>query len=375
MVNAQEKLQERLKLFDDTIHFRKTSRTPTECNIWTWAIFDSDLNVTLEEAVSDWSIMEQVMRRLQERYDFDTYHMPGNRNNGQMTRALGFSSHHIIGDNINVVDDAKIDDLEAFTADPVMYTWTKVGPKYFSDLTLGRMKQALAAQKACNDYTARITDVFNNEYGTTLMSSCYALPPLETLLSYRGLKKFSLDLRRNAKFYRAFDESQEESMLAYVTACLDAGKGNCVADVLTCFMAHNVLNKKQFETLYWPTIKKVYDLCAERGAVIFNFWEADCIRFAEYFADYPKGFMIIHPEAEDVRDVRKAFPNACIQGGMPIELLSKGTPQQCVDYANRLVDDMGDGFIFSTTKMLSFKNDCTRENLTAVMDFVHNYRR
>ncbi len=61
-------------------------------------------------------------------------------------------------------------------------------------------------------------------------------------------------------------------------------------------------------------------------------------------------------------------------GGMTTDLLGNGTKQQCIDYAKKLIDELGDGFIFSTNKMVSFRNDCKRENLLAVTDFVRNYQ-
>ena len=63
-------------------------------------------------------------------------------------------------------------------------------------------------------------------------------------------------------------------------------------------------------------------------------------------------------------------------GGMTTDLLSGGTPDACVAYAKRLCDELGrdGGFIFSEGKMLSYRNDATRENYNAVCDFVSNYR-
>lgn len=39
----------------------------------------------------------------------------------------------------------------------------------------------------------------------------------------------------------------------------------------------------------------------------------------------------------------------------------------------KLIDELGNGFIFSQNKMVSFRNDCTRENLLAVNEFIRNY--
>jgi hypothetical protein len=72
--------------------------------------------------------------------------------------------------------------------------------------------------------------------------------------------------------------------------------------------------------------------------------------------------------------MRKKLPNICFVGGMSTDLLGNGTEQQCVDYAKKLIDELGDGYVFSANKMISFKNDCKRENLLAVTEFVLNYK-
>lgn len=62
-------------------------------------------------------------------------------------------------------------------------------------------------------------------------------------------------------------------------------------------------------------------------------------------------------------------------GGMPCTLLGKGTQEECVDYAKRLIDELGrdGGFILSQDKMVSFASDCKPENLKAVSQLVHTY--
>ena len=74
--------------------------------------------------------------------------------------------------------------------------------------------------------------------------------------------------------------------------------------------------------------------------------------------------------------IRKALPNVAIMGGMTTDLLSNGTPEDCVAYAKRLCDELGrdGGFIFSENKMLSYRNDAKSENMLAVCDFVSSYR-
>ncbi len=98
------------------------------------------------------------------------------------------------------------------------------------------------------------------------------------------------------------------------------------------------------------------------------------LRFVEFFQDIPKGQLMIHLEQDNIFEMRKKLPNICFAGGMTTDLLGHGTPRQCVDYAKKLIDELGDGYVFSTNKMVSYRNDCKRENLLAVTEFVRNYR-
>ena len=96
----------------------------------------------------------------------------------------------------------------------------------------------------------------------------------------------------------------------------------------------------------------------------------------EYLKDYPKGIITMHPEQDDVFELRKELPNCAILGGMPVSLLGNGTVKECVDYTKRLCDELGHdgGFILCQDKMVSFRNDAKPENVKAVCDFVREYR-
>lgn len=140
------------------------------------------------------------------------------------------------------------------------------------------------------------------------------------------------------------------------------------------FLATNILNPKQYEELYWPYTKYVIDECVKAGARIYVHAEGTVLRFAEFFETVPKGLMMFHLEQDDPLAFRKRLPNIAIAGGMPSTMLGTATPQECVDYAHRLIDGLGDGFVLDQDKMLSYRTDCRRENLLAVNDFARNYR-
>ncbi|MBQ2085289.1 MAG: hypothetical protein II464_03370, partial [Oscillospiraceae bacterium] len=133
---------------------------------------------------------------------------------------------------------------------------------------------------------------------------------------------------------------------------------------------------RQFERFYWPYLKKLLDTYAEKGMNIRLFTEGSILRFADHFKDYPKGLLTFHLEQDDPFEFRQALPNVAIMGGMTTDLLSNGTPDECVAYAKRLCDELGreGGFIFSENKMLSYRNDAKAENMKAVCEFVDSYR-
>jgi hypothetical protein len=146
------------------------------------------------------------------------------------------------------------------------------------------------------------------------------------------------------------------------------------APVGSVFFGHGILNVEQFGELYWPYLKKIIDAAIAHKKPMYVFCESAMLRFAEFFQDVPKGILLIHLEQDDIFEFRKKLPNIALAGGMPTELLGSGTKEQCVDYAKKLIDTLGDGYVLSQDKMMSYKNDAKRENLIAVNEFARNYQ-
>jgi len=378
MTSAQEMLQERMKLFNDAMNFRKPKRTPMIANTFTWKIFDSDLNVKLSEATSDWDIMEKVMCEHHERYQFDAYLDYGTRNVNKLNNILGGLQHQINDETgaINAVDHVLMegDEYDEYLANPTMFLWTKVAPRKFGELTIGQIQEAIIELGKFRAYDAKIKGIFQNKYGIPEVYKNYCQLPIETLFTgYRGIKEFSIDMRKRPNKIKDFVQASEPGFLAYVDKLLELPNTHYVCDLYSAFLAHSIMSVKQFEEFYWPTYKKVIDRLTAQGKTTYLFCEAEFLRIADFFQDVPKGTIILHVENDNIFEVRKKVPNICLAGGMPVDLLGKSTPQKCIDYAKMLIDEMGEGFVFSQNKMMSYKNDATRENMLAVNEFVRNY--
>jgi len=155
----------------------------------------------------------------------------------------------------------------------------------------------------------------------------------------------------------------------------EGGNMNYCFDYLSAMLAHNFMNPDQFAEFYWPYMKQVLDVLCEKKMHALIFSEGTILRYKDCFKDYPKGFLTILPETDDVFEIRKELPNIAIMGGMPNSLLGRGTKQACLDRAKRVIDELGcdGGFMFCQDKMGSFRNDANPENLKAVCDFVREY--
>lgn len=255
----------------------------------------------------------------------------------------------------------------------------KMFRRKFPNLTKGQFVQAIGAMMEFSQRTGKIKQDFVAKYGTpmTMPEQKYMVMfTVEHFFNYyRGVRDLSLDMRKHkAKLKEAINKEFEEVVYPAFKKSLEEENTAGIADYYIPLLAHSFMSVKQFEDFFWPQMKRVIDDIVAADKTVYIFTESTMMRFSEFFEDIPKGHVIIHPELDDVVELRKRLSNVCIAGGMKAHLLGTATTQECADYAKYLLDTMGEGYIFSQDKMMSFRNDCTRENLLAVNEVVRNYR-
>ena len=195
----------------------------------------------------------------------------------------------------------------------------------------------------------------------------------------RGIRGISLDMRRVPDKVRAacnaLDSISAEPVVQNLMHDVPGPDTGYCFDMLVAILAHTILSKQQWEMFYWPPLKRIIDEVVAKDKTIQLFIEGSFIRFADYFKDYPKGHIAIQIESDDILEVRKAFPNCCVIGGMTSQLLSKGTKEECIDRVKYLVDELGPkGFILGQDKMMSYRVDANPENVLAVCEYVQNMK-
>ncbi|MBQ7737240.1 MAG: hypothetical protein IJT62_05330 [Oscillospiraceae bacterium] len=376
-MNEKEKLlKERLKLFDDAMRIEETRRVPCVSNAFTWKIFDSDLHISVLEATTQWDtdIMERIVREHIERYNFDAYLDLGTRDNFSYNQILGRSEHYIDeSGNISAKDDPKLfpEEYEAVTENATMFQWCVVAPRVYGSLTFGQIEDAVKALINYTAYYDRMNNIVHREYGVPALAQRLLMHPTDNLISYyRGLKGFSLDMRRNPEKIEAYVEKNSTGFLETAKYYLQMPREQELFGIYTGFLGHNIMNGKQFARFFYPVWKKAMDLCIENEKSMMIYAEGSTVRIREFLQDIPKGYLCIFPETDDLFDLRRACPNACIAGGMSVDMLGISTKQECVDAAKNFVDNMGPGYIFSQNKMMTYRRDGTRENMLAVQEVV-----
>jgi hypothetical protein len=379
VMDAKAMLRERTELFENVFQFKRNKRVPLASDFYTWKILDAGYKFS--EAFYNYDIMEKIHDEFHQRYQFDVYSDLGLRNPMRVTNVLGegfykidSSDEAIVSDDHHIMEREEYQDL---VKDFLGFYWSKAFKRYCKPgITMGEIENAVKEFGTYGQYAGKITDKFINQYGAMMFGMYIFAFPFERLFTIlRGIKNVSQDIRRcKTQMKEAMDAMFVFDTETVLNKAMVADYTGYVAPLMLAFLGHSILSVDQFRELYWPYLKKVLETVVSHKKTIFCYCESTMLRFAEFFQDVPKGVLLLHVEQDDIFEVRKRLPNVALAGGMPTDLLGHGTKEQCVDYAKKLIDTLGDGFVLSQNKMISFRNDTKRENLLAVNEFSRNYQ-
>jgi len=388
-MTSAELIEYRSRLFHEAQDFIKPERTPNFGTFVTWKIID--YGAKFSDAFHDYDLMEKIVRAFCEKYPVDVLMDTGVRNTFRVNESFGPGYYYyddvneVVG--VHSVELVPAEELMEYVADPTKYMWTKIMPMKYPDLASKTLEDWNRTWKEQQDYTnfmMHIGKVVSEDYGMpslTSPSSGFITPFIETMFnSIRGIKGLSIDLRRNKALVKeACDAMDERSFIPAVNKILAGESGHdykACFDVSILMLVHTIMNTKNFEEIYWPTLKKLIDAAEAKGKNMRITVEGAGERIFDFFKDYKKGTLSLLLEQDDIFETRKKMPNTCLVGGMLTTTLNDGTPQECVDLTKRLIDEVGanGGYIFATNKFVSYRNDANSDNVKAVCDFILDYR-
>ena len=383
----------RTHIFHDACDFNHPDRIPHLGAYITWKIID--YGCKFSEAFNDYELMEKVVRQFIERYPVDALMDTGVRNSFNVMEAFGEKGFYYYDDEAEVVgvhpyEIAPIEDLEEYVADPTKYIWTKALPRKFGQeawesKTLEIWQKTWDENGKFNAFAGHIGKVLAEEYGLPGLSSPiygFVTPFIETLFgSVRGIRGLSIDLRRNVDKIKAAVETMDARGIKTVTQkILDGDEGhdyNACFDLSLMMLSHTILHMKNFDEIYWPSLGPFIAACGTKGKNLRITAEGAIMRFSDYFKDLKRGTLTLLLEQDDIFEFRKLLPNVAFIGGMPSTVLGMGTKEECLDITKKLCDEIpvdGGGYIYSTDKFISYRNDAKAENVKACCDYILEYR-
>jgi len=188
----------------------------------------------------------------------------------------------------------------------------------------------------------------------------------------RGTKAITLDLfRRPDKILKAVDALAEIIIYSILHSPI-------AAKALTVIFplhkgADGWMSAKQYETIYWPSLKRVMDALINEGIICLMFAEGSYDSRLETVNDFPKGTVVWWFDQTDMAKAKKILgKNCCIQGNVPSSLIVTGTAADVKEHCRKLIETcgVGGGYILGAGCVA---DNPKLENLQAMMAAVKEY--
>jgi hypothetical protein len=217
-------------------------------------------------------------------------------------------------------------------------------------------------------------DLLRRECGTVSAISGIFKAPLDILADkMRGYVGLSQDLFERPDKVLAACEALMPHLLHIALSGADSEK-----KVPIGYWMHRgcvpFISPRQFDNLYWPTVKPIVEEIWARGHQVLFYAEGKWGAHLDAFAQLPDRSIVFHVDRDDVLKVHKAIGHKfCISGGIPNYLLAYGTPDQVREYCKKVIDGVArdGGYIMDASAII--QNDASIENVKTMTDFTREY--
>jgi hypothetical protein len=237
---------------------------------------------------------------------------------------------------------------------------------------LQRMIDAGKDLQKRNEVSARLMS-FPPAHGFPSTMGTITVAPFDAIGdTLRGTKSIMMDMFRHAD---ELLEGLEKMTELIIHSILNAPNFSRLLTVM--FPLHKGadgwMSPKQFDTFYWPTMKRVMDAFIDEGIICSLFAEGGYNTRLESVKDFPKGSVVWWFDQTDMAKAKKILGDKfCIQGNVPSSLIVTGTPKDVKERCRKLIDDCGKGggYVLGAG---CIADDPKLENLRAMMEAVREY--
>ncbi|MBN2060459.1 MAG: hypothetical protein JW882_08580 [Deltaproteobacteria bacterium] len=200
-----------------------------------------------------------------------------------------------------------------------------------------------------------------------------AISPLDRIgASLRGTKGTVMDMfRQPDKLF----EYMEEMIPAVIRAAVAGAERTGVPIIFIPLHrgADGFMSEAQFNTFYWPYLKRVILGIVEEGLVPRLFAEGGYNSRLEIISELPKGKVVWHFDHTDMARAKEILGGrACIMGNIPASLLVTGTRDEVREYCRKLIETAGKdgGYIMAPG---ATADNANLENIKVMMESVKEY--
>ena len=192
--------------------------------------------------------------------------------------------------------------------------------------------------------------------------------------SMRGTRGIMMDLYRRPDKVLAACEAVTPASIQMATSMRSRG-GPPVVFMPLHKGADGFMSQEQFETFYWPFLKKQLDGIIAEGIVPLLFVEGGYNERLDFLADadLPNGRTAWLFDRTDMQAAKeKLGGRVCIAGNVPSSLFSTGAPEKMDEYCRKLIETAGKGGGFILTSGCPI-DQAVPENTHAFFDSTRKY--
>jgi len=408
--DAEKLYRERVTRLIDVIQLKEPDRVPVTLSLGFFPAFYS--KITPETAMYDYEKLSRAWLKFATDFDSDVFFSPGAIEPGKALETLDYKLYRWpgYGASPNVTyqcveaEYMKADEYDALIQDPSDFWMRVYMPRIFGALEPLRklppftdiiempatgpslapygmpdVQAALQTLLEAGREALKWMEIINEcnkeamESGLPLFNGGMAKAPFDTIGdTLRGTQGIMLDM------YRQPDKLLE-AMESITTMEIKRGvSGANASGIPVIFIplhkgADGFMSERQFETFYWPTLKKVILGLIDEGVVPSMFAEGGYNSRLEIIKDLPRGKVVWHFDQTDMARAKEVLGDtACIMGNVPSSLLFSGIPEEVKNYCKELIDVVGKGggFILAEGAVI---DEGEPENLRAVMEAAKEY--
>ena len=410
---ARKAYRDRVKRLQDVLLLKEPDRVPVSLPLGNFPIYYA--GTTLHKAMYDYDELCQAWRKFL--YDFsddmDTFSGPGAIYSAKVFEHIGFKMYKWPGcglapnvSSFQFVEDEymRADEYDDLIQDPSDFALRVFMPRTISALeplknlvpfssvmgigsaigfvSPGAKPDIRAAFQAIFDAgmelakRQEVVGACSREVlaaGFPSIRGASALAPFDSIADIlRGTVGVSKDMyRQRDKLLEAIEKISD---LTIKQAIATANATGGIAIGMPLHKGDDTfMSDKQFETFYWPTLKKLILAFIEEGFMVMPVAEGRYERRLEVIQDLPKGWTHWTFDQTDMVRVKKILGNtASISGNVPSSLMMTGTPQDVKKYCRRLIEVCGEGggYILSGGSAATETNP---ENLRVFMEAAKEY--